>query len=90
MTHVDVTPNNTDIAVELLNTLAAESRRDNGNGRFDVLVQSNRRNHMTVVEAWEDAAAREAHYGAEHTITFRASVFPLSGALYDERLYRSL
>ena len=87
---MDVTPNNTDLAVELLNTLAAESRRDGGNGRFDVLVQSNRRNHMTVVEAWTDAAAREAHYGAEHTKTFRASVFPLSGALYDERLYRSL
>ena len=90
VTHVDVTPNNTDVAVELLNKLAAESRRDNGNGRFDVLVQSNRRNHMTVVEAWEYAAAREAHYGAEHTKTFRASVFPLSGALYDERLYRAL
>ena len=45
---------------------------------------------MTVVEAWTDAAAQEAHYGAEHTKTFRASVFPLSGALYDERLYRSL
>lgn len=90
VTHVDVTPNNTDVAVELLNTLAAASRRDDGNGRFDVLVQSNRRNHMTVVEAWEDTTAQEAHYGAEHTKAFRASVFPLSGALYDERLYRSL
>ena len=90
VTHVDVTPNNTDVAVELLNTLAAESRQDGGNGRFDVLVQSNRRNHMKVVEAWTDAAAQEAHYGAEHTKAFRASVFPLSGALYDERLYRSL
>lgn len=90
VTHVDVTPNNTDLAVALLDTLAAESRRDNGNGRFDALVQSNRRNHMTVVEAWEDTAAQEAHYGAEHTKTFRASLFPLSGALYDERLYRAL
>ena len=85
-----MTPNNTDLAVELLGTLAAESRRDNGNGRFDVLVQSNRRNHMTVVEAWEDAAAQEAHYGANHTRLFRASLFPLSGALYDERLYHAL
>lgn len=90
VTHVDVTPNNTDLAVELLGILATESRRDRGNGRFDVLVQSNRRNHMTVVEAWEDAAAQEAHYGANHTKTFRTSLFPLSGALYDERLYRAL
>ena len=90
VTHVDVTPPNTDAAVELLDTLAAASRRDDGNGRFDVLVQSNRRNHMTVVEAWEDMDAQEAHYGAEHTKAFRAGVFPMSGALYDERLYRSL
>lgn len=90
VTHVDVTPTNTDIAVELLNTLAAASRQDNGNARFDVLVQLNRRNHMTVVEAWQTADARETHYGAEHTKAFRTSLFPLSGALYDERLYRSL
>jgi quinol monooxygenase YgiN len=90
VTHVDVTPTNTDIAVELLNTLATASRRDNGNARFDVLVQLNRRNHMTVVEAWQAPDAQETHYGAEHTKAFRTSLFPLSGALYDERLYRSL
>ncbi len=90
VTHVDVTPNNTELAVELLNTLASASRGDDGNVRFDVLVQSNRRNHMTVVEAWENAEAREEHYDAAHTMTFRAGLSPLSGALYDERLYRAL
>ena len=90
VTHVDVTPNNTEVAVVLLETLASASRNDGGNTRFDVLVQANRRNHMTVVEAWESPEAQEEHYGATHTKSFRASLFPLSGALYDERLYRSL
>jgi quinol monooxygenase YgiN len=90
ITHVDVTPNNTEVAVGLLETLASASRDDAGNTRFDVLVQSNRRNHMTVVEAWENPEAQEEHYGATHTKSFRASLFPLSGALYDERFYRSL
>lgn len=90
VTHVDVTPSNTDLAVELLQTLASASRADAGSVRFDVLVQANRRNHMTVVEAWESPESREEHSGAAHTKMFRSSLFPLSGALYDERLYRAL
>jgi quinol monooxygenase YgiN len=90
VTHVDVIPSNTDLAVELLQTLASASRGEDGSVRFDVLVQSNRGNHMTVVEAWESPESREEHYGAAHTKTFRGSLFPLSGALYDERLYRAL
>ena len=90
VTHVDVVPANTDVAHELLRTLASTSRGDAGNVRFDVLVQANRSNHMTVVEAWESRETRDAHYGADHTKAFRGSLFPLSGALYDERLYRAL
>jgi quinol monooxygenase YgiN len=90
VTHVDVTPNNTDLAVEFLQTLASTSRGEAGSVRFDVLVQANRRNHMTVVEVWESPESRDEHYGAAHTKAFRGSLFPLSGALYDERLYRAL
>jgi len=90
VTHVDVTPNYTEVTVGLLETLAAASRRDNGNVRFDVLVQLNRVNHMTVVEIWDDLEAQQAHTGARHALTFRGELFPMSGALYDERLYRSL
>lgn len=32
-----------------------------GNMRFDVLTQSNRSNHMSVVEMWENAGAQAAH-----------------------------
>lgn len=90
VTHVDVIPRNTDVAVELMQTLASTSRGEAGSVQFDLLVQSNRTNHMTVVEVWESRESRDAHYGAAHTKAFRGSLAPLAGALYDERLYRAL
>ena len=90
VTHVDVIPSNTDVTVELMQTLASTSRGESGSVRFDVLVQAGRRNHMTLVEAWESRESRDAHYGAAHTKMFRGSLAPLAGALYDERLYRAL
>ena len=56
--------------------------------RFDVLTQSSRPNHMTVVETWDDADAQAAHSAQAHSKTFRAAIINLSGSLYDERLYR--
>ena len=90
VTHVDVTPNNVDPALEHLQTMAAASLAETGNERFEVLVQSNRRNHFSVVERWENAEAQLDHIDASHSRSFRESVYPLSGALYDERLYRAL
>jgi quinol monooxygenase YgiN len=53
-------------------------------------VQASRLNHLTLVEAWTDAAAREAHSAANPTRSFRTALGPMSGALYDERLYTLL
>ncbi len=87
LTHVDVIPPRKDDGVALLARLAEESRRDPGCARFDVVQQANRPNHLTVVEAWKDRAAFDAHAAAAHTRHFRAQLAPMSGALYDERLY---
>lgn len=46
---------------EMMTNLAAFSRKHEGNIRFDVLTQSNRSNHMTVVEMWDGAASQAAH-----------------------------
>lgn len=89
VTHVDVTPNNVDPALEHLQTMADASLAEAGNERFEVLVQSNRRNHFSVVERWENAEVQQAHIDASHSRVFRENIYPLSGALYDERLYRA-
>ncbi len=90
LTHVDVIPSNLDTGVRYLQTLVAASRQDAGNVRFDVLAQVSRRNHMTLVESWESAEDQAAHSEAAHSKEFRAALLPLSGSLYDERLYRPL
>jgi quinol monooxygenase YgiN len=46
---------------DLLTNLATASRAHTGNLRFDVLTQSNRGNHMTVVEMWDSSASQAAH-----------------------------
>ena len=90
VTHVDVIPPRKDDSLVLLKQLAADSRADAGNLRFDVVQQTNRPNHFTVVEAWRDRAAFDAHGMAAPTRRFREQLAPMSGALYDERLYTLL
>ena len=90
VTHVDVPPPRKDECIALLEALARDSRKEAGVGRFDVLQQSSRPNHFSVVEIWPNPAAYEAHITAAHTKRFREQLTPMSGALYDERLYRAM
>jgi quinol monooxygenase YgiN len=90
LTHVDVFPAGKDQTVEMLKTLAADSRKDPGNLRFDILQQDGRLNHLSIIEAWRSAGAQAAHTMAEHTRAYRAKLVTLQGALYDERLYKAI
>ena len=45
---------------------------------------------FTLVEIGQDQQALEAHAMAAHTRQFREQFQPLSGSLYDERLYKAL
>jgi quinol monooxygenase YgiN len=90
LTHADVFPAGKDQTVEMLKTLAADSRKDPGNLRFDILQQEGRLNHLPIVEAWSSAGAQAAHTTAEHTRAYRAKLVTLQGALYDERLYKAI
>ena len=93
VTHIDVIPANggADKARAMLKALADTARAEPGNLRFDAL-QGARMNHFTVIEAWRDARARDAHVIAAHTRAFRSELQPLGpdAGLYDERLYRLL
>src|SRR5688572_26896508 len=50
VTHVDVIPPQRENGTAAVKQLAEDSRKHAGNIRFDVLVQTNRPNHFTVVE----------------------------------------
>ena len=89
VTHVDVIPPRKDDGLAALKQLGSDSRGAPGNLRFEVVQQTNRPNHFTVVEIWKDAAAVEAHSMADRMRQFRDTLGPMSGALYDERLFKA-
>ena len=42
------------------------------------------------MEIWRDQKALEGHETSAHIKTFRDVLLPMSGSLFDQRLYRSL
>jgi (4S)-4-hydroxy-5-phosphonooxypentane-2,3-dione isomerase len=90
LTHVDLTREHIEDGSALLQAMRADSTKEAGNLRYDVLQQANRSNHFTVVEEWASMTALEAHAAAAHTRAFRHALLPMQGALYDERRYERL
>jgi quinol monooxygenase YgiN len=87
ITHVDV-GGPAGAAPDLLKRLAEASRKEDGNLRFDLLLHTMRANHFTVIEAWKDLKALDAHAAASHTRQYRDGLQPLLGSPLDERLYK--
>ena len=88
--HVDVPPPRKDELITVLNPLADASRKGDGNVRFEVVQQTSRPNHFTVIEAWKDHKAYDARGSAGPQRAFRDKLGPMLGALYDERIYRAI
>jgi quinol monooxygenase YgiN len=90
ITHVDIVPARKEEGVASVKTLAEQSRTSPGNIRYDAWVQTSRGNHMTIVESWTSMAALANYTTEAATRTFRENLLPMSGSLYDQRLYRLL
>jgi quinol monooxygenase YgiN len=90
VTHVDVIPNPQNDPPGLLKRLAETSRSEKGNARFDVLQHAMRANHFTIVEAWQNQSALDAHTAAAHTRQYRDTLQPMAGGPLDERLYKAV
>ena len=90
VTHVDVPPPKKDDCITALKALVADSRKEGNSVRFEVFQQGSRPNHFSVVEIWKSQSAYDTHIIAAHTKKFRDQLTPMTGALYDERLYRAI
>jgi quinol monooxygenase YgiN len=90
VTHVDFIPPKKDDGIAASRVLADATRKNEKPVRFEILQQSNRPNHLTFVEIWPSQKAIEAHWVTDATKKFRTEMLPMSGSLYDERLYRTL
>ncbi len=83
---VDVDPKQAEQALTLLRAYGDASRRAPGARRFEVLRELARPNHFTLLETWDNEAARQAHGVSETTKQFRTRLQPLLGSPFDERL----
>jgi quinol monooxygenase YgiN len=90
VTYIEVTPAAEAATGDLLRGIAATSRKEAGNLRFDVLQQIERRNQFAILEAWSDAKALETHGGNAAMKQLRAALDPLRTGFYDERLDNGL
>jgi len=84
VTHVDFAGPQFD-APALLRKMADDSRKDEGNVRFDVLQHAMRLNHFTIVEIWQSEKAHDAHAASTHKRQFRDTIAPALGSPLDER-----
>jgi quinol monooxygenase YgiN len=91
VTHVDVLgQNGAAEAAKMLHQFAADSRKDEGSVRFEVLRDPDRLNHFTIVEVWRTRRDFESHLGASHTKALREKLQPMLGSPFDERLHKLL
>jgi quinol monooxygenase YgiN len=90
VTHVDVIPPRREDAVAALKVLGEANRGASGNVRYEVVQQTNRPNHFTLVEIWRSRDAFEANSVSAHQREFRDKLAQMTGALYDERLFEGL
>jgi quinol monooxygenase YgiN len=88
ITHVDSSPSPQ--VPMMLQRLAENSRRETGNLRFDIYQHTMRANHFTVIEAWRNRQALDAHAAAPHTKQYRDEFGPMAGSPLDERLFEAV
>jgi quinol monooxygenase YgiN len=90
LTHVDVIPTQLEPGTAKVKAFVEAGRAAPGNLRFDDVVQANRKNHFTVIEAWKSQADKNAWVSGKTARTFREELQPIGGALYDERDFKVL
>jgi quinol monooxygenase YgiN len=86
VTYIEVTPSAEATAAGLMRQVAAASRKEAGNLRYEVLQDIERRNQFAILETWHDMKAIEAHGAGAAMKQFREKLDPLRTGFYDERL----
>ena len=77
---VPVAPESREEARKLLQTVAAESRAEDGVLSYHVTSDIENPNTFRIVERYEDEAANEAHESSDHVQQFQTEMEPLLAA----------
>ena len=86
--HVDFVPRRSAEGMAALAQYAADSRKDDGAGRIEILQELAQPNHFIIEEVWRNRAAYDAHISATHTVMWRTTLQPLMGSPFDVRVAR--
>ena len=86
ITYVEVSPASADTAAGILRRVAAASRKEAGNLRFEILQHLERPGELAFLEAWSDAKAFETHEGGAALKTLRGELDSLRIGYLDRRL----
>ena len=87
--HIDAMPQFQREAAGLLARFRRDSLKEEGARGFEVLEEIDHPNHFTLVEAWADRKAYEAHNIAGPARRFRDRLQPMLGSPFDERLHHA-
>ena len=87
VTYVDVYPNFAADTSALLKKFAADSLKEPGCVRVEILQDVSRMNHFSVVEVWKTRADYETHLAGPNNRPMRDKLQPWMGSPFDERLY---
>jgi len=73
-------------AKEALNQLAAVTRQEPDNVKFEVLQHQDKPENFTLWECWNNDEALQKHFAAPHTLDYLAQEW--TKVIYVERLYK--
>src|SRR3954469_16157155 len=90
VSYFETKPATQDEAAALARQFGEAGRKEEGNLRFDVLQRIGQTNHFSIIEAWRDTNARNAHATAAGTKQFRDKLQSLLRSPYDERPHTAL
>jgi quinol monooxygenase YgiN len=88
--YVEVMPPAAQAMTTALARYRESSRMEGGFIAIEGFEQIGRPGHFTIVEAWRDQAALDAHAMAAPLKTFHAALEPIRVSGYDERPYKAL
>jgi quinol monooxygenase YgiN len=85
VTYLEVLPSARTEAEGLFKQLAADSRKEAGNRRYEILEQNDRNTNFVIVEDWSDAKAADAHFAGAALKQFRDKFKPITTGYFDQR-----
>jgi quinol monooxygenase YgiN len=88
--HLDLGPPDQARGTTALQGLMAAARRAPGNLSFEAWQQTNRPNHFNLVAVWSSRTGFDDFAAGAAAREYRATIGPLIGSPYDERLYRAV